>query len=146
MIAMVTAYQTLAFLHCRNVKVDQVEARPKLDQLHRRKHGRPLLRFQTVRLEVPRRATDRKPGSSPGTPPALHIVPGNFHHYGDCCPTSPACGLSHDSQRCQACGGHNPHGLLFGRLTGVYWTPQHVRGNPERGSIRSDFDLQVKDG
>lgn len=139
------AWQTVAFLHCRNVATEPVDVPEKLDKRHRKEHGRPLLRFQTVRLEVPRRSVasrDSRPGSGNG-PPALHIVPGNFHHYGDCCPVSPSCILDHLSTPCGACGGHLPHGQLFGKLTGVYWVPSHARGNPTRGEVRSDFDLQV---
>lgn len=113
--------------NCRNVKTDQVGIPPKLDKRHLRDHGRSLLRFQTVRLDVPRKGSNSTGKGPSHVAPALHIVPGNFHHYGDCCP-----------------GGHEPKGLLFGKLTGVYWVPQHARGSAARGEVRSDFDLQVK--
>lgn len=124
------ALQSIAFLHCKNAVVDEVEPRPKLSARHRREHGRPLLRFQTVRLEVPRSrhaSSDTRYGN--GDSHALHIVPGHFSHYGDCCP-----------------GAHEPHGLLFGRLSGVYWMPQHMRGNPARGVVQTDYDLVVERG
>jgi hypothetical protein len=130
---LLAAYQTLAFLHCRNTVTDDVDVPPKLDKRHQRDHGRPLLRFQTVRLEVPRKSSAATGRGIPPAAPPLHIVPGNFHHYGDCCPVSEA-----------GVGGHPPKGLLFGKLEGVFWVPQHARGNPERGEVRSDFDLQVK--
>lgn len=124
---LLAAWQAIAFLHCKNMVVDDIPARPKLDARHRKQHGRDLLRFQTVRLEVPRRQSSHRGTGEPRSAPALHIVPGNFHHYGNCCPTA-----------------HEPKGLLFGKLEGMFWVPQHARGNRERGEIRSDFDLQVK--
>lgn len=123
----VAALQVVAFLHCRNVARDPVDVPPKLDKRHRKDHGRPLLRFQTVRLDVPRRSNSSAASTGSGGAPALHIVPGNFHHYGDCCP-----------------GAHDPKGLLFGKLTGVYWVPTHARGSVTRGEVRSAYDLQVR--
>lgn len=120
------AFQSIAFLHCKNAVVDEVEPPAKLSARHRREHGRPLLRFQTVRLEVPRSRHERHASNGTGDNRALHIVPGHFAHYGDCCP-----------------GTHDAHGLLFGRLSGVYWMPQHMRGNPERGAVQTDYDLRV---
>ncbi len=141
---LLAAYQTVGFLHCRNVAREPVEVPPKLDKRHRKDHHRPLLRFQTLRLVVPRKSTDRRSSTGSEGPPALHIVPGNFHHYGDCCPPSSSCTQEHTTQACPTCGGHLAHGLLFGRLTGVYWVPFHARGNPTRGENRTDYDLQVR--
>lgn len=119
------ALQAISFLHCRNVVVDPVLIPDKVAAKHTKRHGRPPLRFQTVRLEVPRRSGS---GGSTGTgeSPSLHIVAGNFAHYGDCCPGP---------------GGHAPKGLLFGHLEGIYWKPQHLRGDPKRGAVVTDFDL-----
>lgn len=32
-------------------------------------------------------------------------------------------------------------GLLFGKHEGVYWVPQHLRGDPERGTVISDYEI-----
>lgn len=118
------AWQTIAFSHCRNVVVGHERRPEKLERAYRKRHGQNPVRWQTVRLELPRRQQDGH-GRGGGTTPDLHIVAGHFSHYGDCCPDQ-----------------HEPRGKLFGRLEGVYWMPQHLRGNPER-EVRSDRVVTV---
>ena len=109
--------QTVAFLHCKNVGTEEhYEPREKIRKSHKRRHGTELVRWQTVRLQVPRRQGGGQ-GTGSGDPTALHIVAGHFAHFGDCCP-----------------GQHEPNGKLFGRSTGVYWMASHVRGDPAEGS------------
>lgn len=117
--AALPALQTIAFMHCKNVVVDRAGRPTKLAKAYERRHGAEPLRWQTVRLELPRTTTDGD-ASRPGSGPSLHIVTGHFAHYGNCCPTQ-----------------HEPNGKLFGRLEGIYWSPQHARGNPQR-EVRSD--------
>ncbi len=138
---LLAAYQTVALLHCRNVVRDPVDVSEKLDKRHKKDHGRPLLRFQTIRLDVPRKSRESRHATGTPAELPLHIVAGSFHHYGNCCP--PTCAGEHDAQACKACGGHLPHGLLFGRLEGIYWVPQHARGDRQRGEVRTDFRLEV---
>lgn len=118
--AITPALQTIAFMHCRNVVIDRHQRPPKLAKAYRRRHGREPLRWQTVRLELPRQAVEGDEATRPGTGPSLHIVTGHFSHYGDCCPTQ-----------------HEPKGKLFGRLDGVYWMPMHLRGDAQH-EVRSD--------
>lgn len=114
--AALPALQTIAFAHCRNVVVDRHKRPAKLASAYRRRHGEEPLGWRTVRLELPRRASGpTSPDVSISEASSLHIVAGHFAHYGDCCPTT-----------------HEPKGKLFGRLTGVYWMPQHLRGDPSR--------------
>jgi hypothetical protein len=121
--AVAPAMQTVAFLHCRNVATDEHEAPRKLSKSHARRHGAPMVKWQTVRLEVPRRQRSSG-GDGTGESPSLHIVAGHFAHYGDCCP-----------------GAHEPHGMLFGRHTGIYWSPSTIRGNPQRGITLTARDI-----
>ena len=123
--ALAPAMQAVAFLHCKNVVLDEIVPPSKV-QHKRRSRGKPqLVRYHTLRLDVPRRQSESAGGRGFGAS-ALHIVAGHFSHYGDCCP-----------------GQHEPHGMLFGRLSGVYWMPSHIRGDRSRGEVRTDFDLQV---
>lgn len=55
----------------------------------------------------------------------LTSVRGHFAHYGACCPT------------------HEPRGLLFGKLTGRYYVPQHARGSAEQGEIVKTYELDT---
>lgn len=144
--ALLPAFQSISFLHCKNMVVDRIEPPAKLSAKHRRRHGRPLLRYQQVRLEVPRAPTRRR-GEGSGSelgPPALHIVAGHMAHYGDCHVPRPGCPQEHGYDRCMGCGGHTPHGKLFGKHEGMYWVPQMSRGNPTRGEVKTDLELVVK--
>ena len=112
--------QTLAFAHCRNAVLDRHSAPPKLARAYQRRSGHEPVRWLTVRLELPRPDRPHGDPSRVDASPGLHIVAGHFAHYGDCCPTQ-----------------HEPKGKLFGRLEGLYWMPQHLRGDPAR-EVRSD--------
>ena len=35
---------------------------------------------------------------------------------------------------------------LFGRIHGLIWVPEHRRGNPELGTVKQSFDLQMSGG
>lgn len=118
-IALTPALQTISFAHCRNAVLEHGARPPKLAKAYRRRHGAEPVRWQTVRLELPRRAGSADP-SRPGSPPDLHIVSGHYAHYGNCCPSA-----------------HEPNGLLFGRLDGVFWVPMHMAGDARR-EVRTD--------
>lgn len=124
--SMATALQTIAFLHCKNAVTDVVTPDPKLSRAHRRRHGHPLVDYRTLRLMVPRRASGGGSGGDGLGGLPMHIVPGHVAHYGNCCP-----------------GVHEPKGLLFGKLEGRYWIPIHLRGNPEHGTTRRDYNVVV---
>lgn len=125
--ALLPALQTIAFMHCKNVVVDHGQRPPKLAKAYRKRHGQEPVRWQTVRLELPRQAAEGGEVRRPGTGPSLHIVSGHFSHYGDCCPTQ-----------------HEPKGKLFGRLEGVYWMPMHMRGDAAT-EVRSDRVVALND-
>lgn len=118
------AYQAVAFLHCKNVETEEISPPAKVQAKRRRKGNEPLVRYHTLRLDVPRKVNGSVGGPGDGHK-ALHIVAGHFSHYGACC------------------SNHEPHGLLFGRYEGIYWTPTHARGNQTLGAVRTDFDLRV---
>ncbi len=122
--ALTPAFQTVAFLHCKNVALDETVPSPKVQANRRRRGRKPLLRHHVLRLTVPRKQHESNGGDGDQTR-ALHIVAGHFAHYGACCQN------------------HEPGGRLFGRLEGVYWVPSHVRGDPDRGTVLTDFDLRL---
>jgi hypothetical protein len=122
------ALQALAFLHCKNLRTQHHAPPPKLSKRHQKRHGHPLVRWRTISLEVPRKDGGDGQHGSGDDDRGLHIVAGNMHHYGDCCP-----------------GVHPPNGLLFGKHEGIYWVPSHARGNPARGVVLTDFDLKLGD-
>lgn len=127
--ATMPALFTLSLLHCKNMATETVTPAPKLSKKWQRRHGRPLTRYQVLKLELPGK-TRPPSGSSRGLgfTTAVHMVGGHFSHYGDCCP-----------------GVHEEHGKLFGRLEGIYWTPLHIRGNPAEGTVKTDYVATVND-
>jgi hypothetical protein len=36
---------------------------------------------------------------------------------------------------------YTPEAPLFGKLTGTFWRPWHLSGNPERGVVESDYRI-----
>jgi len=120
------ALQSIAFLHCHNVQTSNVSAPAKVQAKRRRRGRLPLIDYQTIRLQVPRRRGDsRASDGAESDERALHIVPGHFAHYGACC------------------ASHEPRGLLFGKLTAVVWMPTHARGSARLGRVRTDYDLRL---
>jgi hypothetical protein len=120
---------TLNFMQCANIRTVYVQPPEKLARKHRKrghvKQG--LVGYHVLRISPSGPAQQSRSngnGEASGLV-AFHPVRGEFHHYGDCCP-----------------GLHPPKGLLFGRHTGRFWVPAHVRGNPERGVIVRDFELE----
>lgn len=142
LVAMHPALQTLAFLHCRNTELDETVPPAKVSAKHQKHYGRPLLRYKSLRLVLPRKAGVAL-GAGGGIRPGMHIAAGHFAHYGDCCPVSPTCVRPHGFNQCSLCGGHEPHGLLFGKYQGIYWTPMHVRGSKDEGIVVTDFEAVV---
>jgi hypothetical protein len=123
--ALTPAFQALGFLHCKNVVLDSVVPAAKVQAKRLRAGKEPLVRYQTLRLEVPRKMATGGGRAGLGEFSALHIVSGHFSHYGACCPS------------------HPPRGLLFGRHEGVYWVPSHARGDRRAGEVHTDYDLIV---
>lgn len=120
---------TLNFMQCANIQTEYIEPSEKLSHKHRKKgHIKDkLIGYHVLRIATKGPATKTR-GSGNGRGDGLvafHPVRGEFHHYGDCCP-----------------GKHPPKGLMFGKHTGRFWVPSHVRGNPERGSIVRDFEVK----
>ena len=55
-------------------------------------------------------------------------------------------GIGTQEQRLHICRGHfsiyTEERKLFGKYTGRYWIPAHVRGNPELGTIEKDYEVK----
>ena len=116
----ITMLSALNFLNCKNVELaDPILPRSRSE---RRRLERTGIDVHTITVrQVGRRSSSSSDGD--GAMP-LSSVRGHFSHYGDCCP-----------------GYHEPRGLLFGRLTGRYWVPQHARGSAEHGEVQADYEL-----
>lgn len=114
---------SLNFLNCRNVELVEPE-RPRPERRRIARTGQRIYELSVF----PVGRSSRSAGSGPGQGVPLSSVRGHFSHYGDCCP-----------------GMHDPRGLLFGKLTGRFWIPQHARGSAEHGEHESSYRLVPDD-
>lgn len=123
-----TVFFALSLMNTKNVELIDHIPPPKLSKKHEKKYGAPLVTYKTIKVN-PMRTVKRMDGddvpsserdiASQGIQP-LHIVAGNFADYRD----GPG---------------------MFGnpKLKGVFWRPQHIRGNAERGVVVKDYEVQA---
>lgn len=111
---------SVSLMNCKNMGlVDE-----KLSRQYRRKlerQGKPVITYKTLDIAPFRAQVKREtePGESQ-IKHALHICRGNFATYTDDAP-------------------------LFGKHTGTYWRPMHVRGSKQHGEVKKDYRV-ITDG
>lgn len=114
------ALLTISLMHCRNVKVLTETPPPKLSKKHKKKTGRPLIKYRVLQIDHMKQVLEREGhASTGGLKKALHICRGHFKHY-----------------------GRDGKGLLFGKHVATVWTPMHTRGNIEDGAVVKDYDVK----
>lgn len=112
-------FLAVAFMHCKNVAQREVEQSSFERQVWRKKHGRPLVRYHVLDIDPMRKVLDSEGGArEAGLKKALHICRGHFATY-------------------------TPDAPLFGRVTGTFWKPQHVRGNAKHGAVVKDYNVKA---
>jgi hypothetical protein len=117
-VMMTVGLLTLAFLNCRNVvAAEHLPTRQERRALQRQ--GLPAVIFRTVNIE-PMKTVLRDEGriAEVGLRRSLHICRGHFAHYGEDKP-------------------------LFGKYSGQFWRPAHVRGNAEVGMVVKDYNVRA---
>lgn len=109
----------MSFMNCRNVEVREGDLSPG-----RRWHAQtkvPRLTFKTLNITPEKsgstRKSQREGESTEGR--SLHICRGHFAHYTD----------------------ENP---LFGKYTGTFWRPDHVRGDAAHGVVEKDYSIDAQ--
>jgi hypothetical protein len=109
---------SLLFIHARNVSLSENVPPPKASKRHYKRHGVPLITYKTLEIE-PLKAALRTEGDSKrmGLQRALHICRGHWASYSQDAP-------------------------LFGKYSGTFWKPQHVRGASEHGEVIKDYTLK----
>lgn len=113
-------FLAISFLHCKNVTYqDAVLTRP--EQRHAKKFesksGIPAAIWKTINVQPMQRIlTTEGDSESAGLMQALHICRGHFKDY------------------------RNGRGL-FGKIKGLYWWDQHLRGNEAAGVIIKDYNV-----
>lgn len=122
---MVILMASLNFLNCRNVKA----AEPQRPRPERRRLQKLGVQVQVIQVfAISRRSTAARSDSGENSGVPLHSVRGSFHHYG-----SKYVDAAHPNGR----------GLLFGRLEGKFYVPQHARGSTEHGERHSSYRLRA---
>jgi hypothetical protein len=103
----------ISFGHCKNVRTEEVEVR-RPGNWHVNT-GVPVYKYRTLHID-PMKETLRREGRSDdvGLARALHICRGHFATYSEESP-------------------------LFGRYSGTFWKPQHVRGKATAGVVVKDY-------
>jgi hypothetical protein len=113
------ALMTLSFMNCKNVvRTDATDTEGPSDKWLRRQK-QPKLRYHVLQIDPMKEVLRREGGSeSNGLKKALHICRGHFATYTEEKP-------------------------LFGRSTGTFWKPAHVRGTEKAGVVVKDYAVNV---
>lgn len=109
--------QTLSFMNCRNIELVEPQRRK---HIQKRIHQQGL-HIRTINVKSVGKSS-KSGGTSLGDGVPLHKVRGHFATY-----------------------GINGRGLLFGKLSGRYWIPQHARGAKEFGEIEKRYKIKDVD-
>lgn len=111
------ALLAISFMHCKNITIkDDRDSLPSA-KWHRRQRV-PVVTNKVLNIAPMREVLRREGGSDEvGGKRALHICRGHFSTYNDEAP-------------------------LFGKITGTFWVPQHVRGTKEAGEVVKDYEIR----
>ena len=111
------AYLAISFMHCKNVITEERVPLEKLNKKFRKRHGRDLVRYHVLKIELMRKVLKIKGKSDElGIIKALHICRGHFKDY--------------------------RQSGLFGKIPGIFWWESHVRGQKEKGIILKDYEIK----
>lgn len=116
---------TLNFMNCRNVQIVE----PHRPRPERRRLAKSGIRIHTLSVFPVSRQSAGSPNTQQGTGTPLTTVKGSFHHYG------PASEHRHSDGR--------DRGLLFGKVAGRFWVPQHARGDSAHGEVYHDYKVRT---
>ena len=107
----------ISLAHCRNVEVRDRPVSRQVRRMAERK-GQPVIVYKELVIDAFRKQVryETQEGGGNEIKRALHICRGHFATYGD----------------------HNP---LFGKYTGTFWRPMHVRGHKEIGEVKKTYKV-----
>lgn len=105
------------FLHCKNIEISDVVPDEKLNSIHEKKYGHPLVRYKILNITPmqKKRSPAHKPMNNHGQ--ALHICRGHFKRFEE-----------------------KP---LFGKYSGLFWWEYQIRGNRKHGIILKDYKVNL---
>lgn len=109
----------LSLANCKNVQRKENVPAPKVSKKHERRYGNPSTRYYTLEIATMTDSLEKEGGvSQNGLKKALHICRGHFATYA-------------------------PEKPLFGKYSGTFWKPQHVKGNKKHGEVVKDYAVKA---
>jgi len=108
----------LQLLSCKNINYTPLDYSLKFLK-HRNKRNKPYFeKYYVIQIEPMRKILDEKGhAQTMGLKYALHICRGHFRTYDE-----------------------KP---LFGKVTGTFWVPAHIRGDVSIGKIKKDYEIVI---
>ena len=112
----------LSLLNCKNARVAEHTHSSALQKARKKRGHLPLAPYRTIEIDVLKSPIPKtKHGQPTGGHPAFHITRGHFALYGD-----------------------KGRGLLFGKLAGLFWIPQHTKGGKSQEGEPQPKDYKIK--
>jgi hypothetical protein len=111
-------FAAFSMLHCKNIKEVEIEPDQALQKARKRRGKLPLYGYHILKLNVSVEEKHRIYGvenSEDKIHMRHHMVRGHFKN------------LQHDKFKCK----------------GLYWWPEHWRGNPELGIVEKDYKIEM---
>jgi hypothetical protein len=116
---LLTSLFAICFCHCKNITVD-VEKVSRQARRAAERAKEPVFTFKTINIHpVKRFMSEEGQVEKQGIKRALHICRAHFAHYTE----------------------EHP---LFGKYTGTFYKPMHVRGHLKKGVVIKDYDIHEK--
>jgi hypothetical protein len=112
-------FMSISFCHCKNIIINKEPAQIKINKSRIKKGKLPFFRFNKILID-PMKEILKQEGQSEklGLKKALHICRGHFATY------------THEAP-------------LFGRVTGTFWKPMHLRGNKKEGVVVKEYQIKA---
>ena len=110
----------LAFLACTNVRTLDGHPDAKLQKARKKRGKLPLVSYKVLQLRPAGGGTNDDPKHLWSN--RVHLCRGHMAEY-----------------------GVNGKGLLFGKYSGSFWIPPHVKGDKKQGLVVKDYQLPVEE-
>lgn len=111
---------TVCFLHVKNILLRRVTPPAAVQKKAKKRHNRPLCSYHVLEIKPFRKILESEGSQETGIRRALHRVRAHFHYYGE----------------------QWNHGKLFGKLEGVFYVPNHFRGDIEQGLVDKSYKVK----
>jgi hypothetical protein len=113
---------TICFLHVKNITMERMEPPKPLVKKAMKRYGEPLCTYHVLKIQPFKKVLETEGHvAQTGIRHALSICRAHFHHYGE----------------------QFGKGLLFGKISGTFYIPSHIRGSIERGMVDKSYRLET---